>query len=243
MSITVVDFLAATLAEIRVARAGDVLAADDQDLALLLFNELLEALNAESRAVYSDAFTSYVLTPNLQPHTIGPSGTFTATQRPVTLEGANLVLTNVTPNIRVPLTLRDSAWWLNLRARGVTSSVPIDLYYQPTWPNGNLNLWPVPTTAHSLELETRVLLLSVAVGDTMNLPPGYQQALRLTLAELCASPFGQQVSQTTAAKAREARARIWGVNDTIPNLDTIDAGMPAGTRRGGFSFVTGTTVR
>lgn len=242
MSITVTAILTAALAELRVVGAADVPAAEDQDLALTIFNELLEAWNADHRAVYADVFTSFTLTPNLQPHTIGlaantPTWTVT-TNRPETIDGANLVLTNVTPNVRVPLTLRAAAWWLGQSVQGLTAAIPTDLYYKPSWPNGSVYLWPVPTTAYQVELQTRALLASVALTETLTLPPGYQQALRLTLAELLAPSFGVPVSPTTTTEARKARARIFDAHDDIPRLDS-DAPSSAGA--GGFDYYTGTT--
>lgn len=242
MSIVVNAFLRLALAEIRVARAGDVVSPDDQDDALAIFNELLDALNAEERALYTNNITTFTLTPSLQPHTIGLAAntpTFTVTiARPADIKFANLVLTNVTPNVRIPLNLRDEAWWMDQRVRGLTSSIPTDLFYASDWPNGAINLWPVPLTAYGLELNYSTLLAQVAATDTFDLPAGYQQALRLTLAELLAPAFGQTVAQSTKDKARDARARVWGNNDTIPNLCTRDAGMPGGSG-GGWNFMTG----
>lgn len=242
MSIVVGAFLTAALAEIRVARAGDVLSPDDQDFALLIFNELLEALNIEDRAIYTSNFPTFTLTPNLQPHTIGlvaNSPTFAvATARPARLTAANLMITAASPSIRMPLELVDEAAWMGIRARTVTAAIPRWLFYGDDWPNGSIYLWPVPTTAYGLELDIPKLLVAVAATDTMDLPPGYQQALRLTLAELLAPAFGQQVSQSTAMKAREARARVWAANDTIPDLVTRDAGMPGG-RGGTYDYRTG----
>lgn len=241
MSITVNAFLTAALTEIRVARAGDVINAEDLDLALLLFNEFLDALNADSRAVYTRAFPTFVLTPLLQPHTIGlvaNAPTFSVLIGPPrSIVAANLIL-SAPSSLRVPLEIRDDAWWMNVRARTVTASVPVDLFYSPDWPNGGLYLWPIPSTAYGLELETSTLLAQVALADTLDLPFGYQQALRLTLAEICAPSFGQTVAQSTRDKAREARALVWGDNDAIPNAVTRDAGMPGG-RGGGFNFLTG----
>lgn len=242
MSIPVTDFLGAALAEIRSARAGDTVGGDDLAHALLVFNEYLDALNADDRAIYAVTFTTHTLTPSLQPHTIGlaantPTLSVT-TARPTKVIGANLVLTSVTPNVRVPITVRDRGWWLNVATRGITSTVPTDLYYSADWPNGSIYLWPVPTAAYGLELETSTLLAQVLQSDTLDLPPGYQQALRLTLAELIASSFGQKVSDLTARNAKIARARIWGNNDVTPNLCTRDAGMPGG-RGGGFDYRTG----
>lgn len=240
MAVAVATFLTAALAEIRMARGGDVVGPDDMDLALFIFNELLDALNVDDRALYTRAFTTFTLTPSLQPHTIGlaaNSPTFTVTiGRPTKVLGANLVLTN---NIRVPLTLRDDDWWRNLRAQAVSASIPTDLNYGADWPNGTIRLWPVPTVAYGLELQTETLLAQVALTDTFDLPFGYQQALRLTTAELCAPAFGQTVSASTEKNARKAREAVWGNNDVIPNQKTRDAGVPGGRRGGGYDYRTG----
>lgn len=241
MSISVSDFIRLALMEIRVARAGDVVNPDDMADSLLILNELLDAFNADERALYTQFITSFTLTPNLQPHTIGvstnvPAPTWNVTiARPMKVLAANLIISS---NIRMPLNLRDDAWWMDLRARAVTSAIPTDLFYSPDWPNGSVSLWPVPMAAYSLELEYETLLASLASGDTFDLPPGYQQALRLTLAERLAPAFGQSLSSSTERRAREARALIWGNNDAIPNLVTRDAGMPGGSG-GGFNYRTG----
>jgi hypothetical protein len=127
---------------------------------------------------------------------------------------------------------------MDLRARAVTSATPSDLFYSADWPLGGIYLWPVPTTAYTLELEIETLLAAVALTDTFSLPQGYQRALRLTLAEHLAPPFGQAISPMTAMHAMDARASIFGNNDTIPTLVTRDAGMPGGGG-GGFNFRSG----
>lgn len=250
MSVTVNRFLTMALTEIRSARGGDVVNPDDMDVALFIFNELLDALNADGRALYSNRFTTFPLTPNLQPHTIGlataiPAPTFSVSVgRPVEILTANIILTG---NIRVPLDILDDDQWNEISAGAaagqavtITASVPRYLSYSSDWPNGSLYLWPVPSTAYGLELQTKTLLAQVALADDFDLPMGYQQALRLTTAELCAPAFGQKVSQTTVIKAQEARARVWANNDEIPVVCTRDGGMPGGmSGRSGYDYRTG----
>lgn len=242
---TVTDFIRLSLMEIRVARAGDVLNADDAADALLVFNRYLDYLNATSRALYSTTQTTFTLTPNLQPHTIGitaNSPTFAVSvARPVSILSANIVLST---NVRVPLEILDSQGWDNIRAGAaagqtvtVTSSVPRYLMYDASWPNGSIFLWPVPT-ANDLELRFETLLADLALTDTFTLPPGYQEALGLTLAERLAPVFGQQVSPETRRAAMEARGQVWGNNDEILNA-IPDAGVPMGARRGGYNYLTG----
>lgn len=249
MAISVIDFLRLALMEIRVARAGEVVSPDDQADALLIFNELLDRLNATPRALYSTTETTFPLTPNLQPHTIGLAAnapTFAVSvNRPERMLAANIILPN---NIRAPeggLSLLDRQQWDAIGAGAaagqavtITSSIPLALYYEPSWPNGSLYLWPVPT-ANAIELRFTTLLAALTDTDTFTLPMGYQQALRLTLAELLAPAFGQTVSTDTARAARDARAAVWGENDWIP--DTIpDAGVPMGQARTGlFNYLTG----
>lgn len=239
MSISVNDFLRLALSEIRVARAGDVPSPDDMGDALLIFNELLDALNVDHRAIYTRMIGTFTFTPNLQPHTIGLAAnnpTFVVTVgRPTRILDANVLLAT---NVRQDVAIRDEEWWSDLSVPAVTAAFPTDLNYVPDWPNGTIRFWPVPTTAYNIELQLETLFVQVALADTMDLPFGYQQALRLTTAELLAPAFGQQLSPSTEKKARQAREVVWGNNDTIPNARTRDGGMPGG-RGGGFNFRTG----
>jgi hypothetical protein len=229
---TWLDIVTEALAEIGVVAGGESASADDADYALKKANRLLDRWNAERQAVYCDTFTSYVLTPNLAPHTIGPSGTLTATVRPVDIPAANLVVTTSTPNDRTPLNIRDSAWWMANSVRAITSPIPTDLFYRPNWPNGELNLWPVPTAAYSLEIQTRVLLsATVALTTTFTLPPGYQDAITLSLAEeCCTGAFGRPMPDGLPQRAAKARGIVWANNDEPPYLRTADAGMASSGR-------------
>jgi hypothetical protein len=234
---TVQDLATQALIKIGVARGGDAPASEDLNFVCDVLNRVLDDLNAERGAVYADVFSTYVLTANLNPHTIGPTGTFVVTQRPVSIEGANLILNTSTPAIRQPITLRDRAWWLDERVRTLTSSNPTDLYYQTAWPNGTLNFWPVPTTAYSVELLSRIVLASVALTDTFTLPPGYQSFLTLRLAESIAEDFGQPVTPQLQRDVARATARVYANNDRTPRIATRDHGMPSG-RRSGFNYLT-----
>lgn len=233
------------LIEIGYLSPGEDLGADDAIQALGKLNRLLDNWNAERAAVYNVAFTSYTLTPNLSPHTIGPTGTFVVAQRPVQIDGCNILLNSSTQLVKCPVRLRDDQWWLHQTVPNIQTTLPTDLYYSPDWPNGSLYLWPVPTIAYGIELETRILLANVVLTTTITLPPGYRDAITLTLAEECARPFGRAMPADLPGQAAKARARVWANNDVTPRLATQDYGMPAG-RTGGsradFNWQNGTVV-
>lgn len=238
---TISDMVTEALEEIRSARAGDVINSEDMDLGLRTLNRILNAWNADERAVYNEEFNDYTLTPNLSPHTIGPSGTFNVTQRPVSLEYAALNLGN-TPNVFTPIAVRGDEWYQRNQVPGITLSVPTDVYYDTGWPLGKLYFYGIPTVAYGVRLWTRVLLASVVLTDTFSLPPGYQDALTLTLAERLAPAFGQRASEETKQAARDARDLIFSVNDTTSlDINTRDGGMPTSSSdRTGYDYLTGT---
>ena len=228
---TGLDIVTDAARELGILGAADTLDGNLSAQGLNKLNRIFDNWSAQLEAAYAVAFSTFTLTPNLNPHTIGPTGaTFTVTQRPVTIEAASIVLTNVTPSVRVPLTLRDAQWYQSVSVPAEDTDLPTDLYYDPTWGNGSLYLYPVPTTAYDIELQIRVLLGQLLLTSTFSLPPGYQDAATLTLAEDWAGPLPVQPPPMLPTKATQARARIFNVNTVVPKLTTRDAGMPQSGR-------------
>lgn len=244
-SATVLSVLTDSLQELNVLGQGESLGSDLSAFVLGRFNQLLDNWNAKREAVFVEKFETFTFIANQQDYTIGPSGAdfTTANNRPVSIEAANVILNNVTPTVQNPINLRDYQWWANLTVRAVTTTFPTDCYYAPDWPNGILHFWPKPTIAYGLELVYRNTLSQVTLADTISLPPGYQNALMLTLAEDIAPGLGRVVLPSTTQKAREARARIFANNDFTPRLVTQDAGMPSHNRnRSSFNYRTGLNI-
>lgn len=242
MPYTTADLVTDVFYELGYLAPGETASDVDVQFVLGKINRLLDNWNADRMAVYAEVFTTYVLTASLQPHTIGPSGqTFTATQRPVSIDGAALILTDVTPNVRNPIDLIDADEWREISVQAITSPIPTKLYYDTAWPNGSIYLWPKPTTAYSLELQTRVLLAALALTDTFTMPPGYRDAVTLSVAEQSADGLGVAVPPSLPGRALECRARIFPNNVTVPKIRTRDAGMPGGGSGGGsYNYLTGT---
>lgn len=223
--------ITAALTELGAIAVGQTPNAATVNLALAKAQLLIDLWNADRQAVYADVFSSFTLTPNLQPHTIGPTGTFTMAQRPVTIDGASIGLNNASPIVYYDLEMHDAAWWQDQTIPDIATDNPTDGYYDPTWPNGSLYLWPVPTVAYLFQMRTRQLLSTTFTpATTFDLPPGYQQAITLTLAEDLGPMFFREAAPTTVKKAQAARAIIFANNDEPVRLVTRDAGMPGSTR-------------
>jgi hypothetical protein len=202
--------------ELNLLNAADTMSGDDAGFVLSKLARVIDNLNAERAGVYARQITTHALTPALQPHTIGLSGaTFSGAQAPQEIEAANLIIGTA----RYPICLHDAGWWMTLTDPELSGDQPTDLWYEPTWPNGSIYLWPVPASAHTLELLTRIRLSALTLTSDFVLPPGYQDAITLTLAEEIAPAFGVQVPGIVVRNASKARARVMANNDVTPSLD------------------------
>jgi hypothetical protein len=198
---------------------------------LELLNNIFDDWNGERGKVYADSFLSFTITPNLNPHTIGPTAaTWTMTQRPVTIEGIQVVLSTGNPVPYVYLRPRDAAWWQRNPSPTVTANYPTDFYYDPTWttaaPNGSVFMWPVPTTAYPVQVWTRILLAQLTMNQQISLPPGYNYALRMELAKRGAVAWRKQWTPQQEQLTLRAIAKLEANNSQNPRIMTADAGMP-----------------
>lgn len=223
---TATDIITNALIEIGVQAPGESLPSEQATFCLSKLNRLLDNWNTESLFIYGTQLFQGTLQVNHNPHTIGlsPSDFIVATSRPPKILKANLVLTDVSPNIFRALEIVDDAWWMNNPVPSLATQIPYYLWPNYGWPQGQLYLWPVPTKAYDIQLDIDTLFTSFLIGDTFSLPPGYEDAVTLSLAEALMAPLGVQPSATLIQSAAAARARVKGMNSESPTM-ACDAGV------------------
>lgn len=229
MAVTTVsglDVVKGALFELGVLAAGEEPEGSIADFVLSKGNRLIDNWNAKREAIFAVDFATFLLVANTQPLTIGPSSAnFSVTQRPVSIDAANVIITD---DIRVPLTVHtDPQWWMSVQAPEVAASLSSDLYYNPAWPNGEIYLWCKQSYPYTLELLIRKLLAELAYATNLVLPQGYWDALILTLAEDCAGPLKVKPPMLLGKKAAAARATIFANNTVVPSIQTAQPGMVA----------------
>jgi hypothetical protein len=185
-----------------------------------------------------------VVIPADQPANTAPDFPIPST-RPVKIVNANILLNYGTGSglVRVPMRIVDADWWANQRVPQIETTLPTHLYYQPSFPNGQLYFWPVPQIAYPAELETWTNLAGLALTDTFVMPPGYEDAVTYSLAESMCPAFGRPIDATLANLAMKARALIQGLNSDAPLITTADFGIPGPSSdqrgRADFNWKTG----
>lgn len=90
---------------------------------------------------------------------------------------------------------------------------PILLWYNPTFPYGNVYFYQAPQTAGELHLFTDTIFTDfTSVTQAINLPQGYARAIKKNLAVELAPEYGKGISPTLQRQADEALKMIKALN-------------------------------
>lgn len=201
--------------------------------ALALLNELVDAWTAETSFMAVAERNTYTLLGQAV-QTIGATGDLVGN-----LPGEVTAVAVLSGTDEEPVDLLDLGEYEAIPDKATTATRPWKVRYERTFPNGTLKFWPVPAAGGTLVLYTLVPFASAALtlDTSMALQAGYAKALRLTLAEECASYFGVALPPTLPMRAMEARAVIQRGNTRPRRINTAVAGLPSGG--GSWDYRTG----
>jgi hypothetical protein len=164
--------------------------------------------------------------------------------RPVEIFNANIILNNLNPIVKCPLRIRDRDWWIANTIPNVPTSIPTDLYYNPTFPFGQIYLWPEQDITYGLEVQVPIDLLNQPTFTSQFYgPPGYQDFTIYGLAESICPTYGKELSPTAVKLLNKATLRVQQKNSFSPKMSTRDPGIPRGARGNTlFNWLSGTTT-
>ena len=216
------------LADIQVASAEEPISASMAEDGLDLLNALLDSFSLERLWFYHTPATPIVWPAWMPTQTWGPGGDIPS-PRPLKL-APQATYQDVTAGYDSPLeVLERQEQYALLQWKGMQSTVPSALYYEPQMPLGVLYIWPIPSAGSSVTVYPwQVLGAFTALDDELALPPGYLRALRTNLAlEACPS-YGVQPSPLLVRHAAEAKQALCVPNTVVGRLKfNAGAGGPA----------------
>lgn len=207
-AVTGTEIVSGAFALLNVFLPGESVPAADGEYARSLLNDWLNEMSQRTLYIPVVARERFDMTTGkgspTNPYTIGPGGDWD-TERPSnqdSITGANLVLTQTTPEVRVPLTLFTDDGYDSNSVPSQTSVQPIGLYYNPTYANdlGSVYLWPVPSVSYNdieLFLQKGVSPFTSLAG-TFYVPDGVPRMLKYGLAVELQAPYGREMSATAA---------------------------------------------
>jgi hypothetical protein len=192
-------------------------------------SEGLIALNAMMDRWRNDRLTTYALQEETVPltasstsKTMGATGDLVTT-RPEVVLGAWILDNNISYPVRI-LDTREE--YSSIPDKTVTSSWPDKAFYEPTYPNGTLYYHPAPDASRTMKVLTEVPVTSfAAVGTSIALPPGWEDAMAFNLAVAWAPEFETQPSPEVSRLAAETLGAIKRVSQRTLKMDSGLVGL------------------
>lgn len=198
--------------------------ADEAADGLYALNSMMEAWSIERLMVYQIQQVSNAWTTNSASMTIGSGGDINIA-RPTKIEEEGNFFRDGSTLIDYPLLwLGDKSSYDRILLKSSTSSYPQWIYYSPGYPLGTVFVWPVPTMALTLYLQTwKPLQTFTGLTDAISLPPGYQAAIEFNLAAWWKGEFGSaaQMDPDDIARAKVLKHNLKAVNapDLVAQVD------------------------
>lgn len=224
---TAADLIKSSLRSIGVLASGESPTAAEQADALDILNDILEEWSNDGFMIFEEKIEEFTFTPGTGSYLIGSGAAFDSL-RPQVILGAKVKKAG--ESYEYPIQVWNIQEWGKISLRDMESGLPDGVYYNPTFPSGTLNFWPVPDEANKILLYSiKPLSLISSASSTLSFPPGYKKALKLALAsELCVE-YGKPVNAKLEDMATKAKASIQR-NNSAPVLMQSDAfGLTDGT--------------
>jgi hypothetical protein len=237
---TVLDaIITPALKEIGVLAAGETATSEDAADALSRLNRLIDRLAAESSSIFYRTRTTWTISANDGEYTVG-SGANVNIARPVFVHQIGFIDTSTDPDTEYPLKMLTEDGYAAIPQKAQTSTFPQFAFYNPTYANATLTLWPVPTssTLSGVIYHSTAVTSFATTSTSVSLPPGYEEALVTNLALLLCPQFERQPSPVLVQAARESMATLKRVNSRLSDL-SFEAGALIGGNRHAFNIRTG----
>ena len=239
---TVLDLIKRSMRLIAALNVGDEPTAEEAQDGLAALNAMVDAWGTERLTMYATTRALYAIVAGQQAYSIGRgAGADYAADRPMYIDAAGLVIPQADPTqtLERPIyIIRTDTEWARVRLKSEQSTLPTDLYYQPSWPNGEIVFWPAPTNNNTLALYTPSAVSEfTSLTQVISLPPGYRRALPFNLAADFGPEFGvSRVPQDVKDIAEASKRSLKRANVAIDFM-RVDPAMRS--RGGGFDWQLG----
>lgn len=224
------DIIALALKDSGAFGVGQAALAEDTNDTFTRLNRMLAQWQRRRWLVFHLVDVSKVST-GAQSYTVYAGGSFNVA-RPDRLESA--FVRQVSPSQANPpdwpLEIIESREEYSRIALKTLGSFPTHIFYDPTFPQGVVYPWPIPTAVlYEIHLVLKEQLSAFAnLAATVNLPPEYEEAIHYNLCVRLRTAYQLPPDEVMIGLARSSLNTIRNANTAIGRLT-----MPPALRRGG----------
>jgi hypothetical protein len=199
---TASDLIHSAMRLIGAIASGETLETFELNDGLVTLNQLLASWNTEGASLVSRK--------RLLIAVASTNGPYTLAERPVRIEAASVAAGGIDSQLE----LVDSAGWEATPEKQAQSVYVRKLYCDYGYPTAAVYIAPIPRMGGQLEMWIYVPLAQFAsLAQVIDLPPGYEAAVRYNLAMALLPEYPRaQVDQTLAAQAQMYKASLVQLN-------------------------------
>lgn len=211
---------------------------EDSNRAFTQLNYLLADWRTKRMLLYRDKTVSFTGT-GAGSYTLGPSSATVTTNRPNQIRSAFRRQLSGTQFIDVSLLVLRSINDYNSITMKNLGSVPACVFYDATFPNGTVFVWPNPSSIYEIHLSFSDVIEAFAnLNEEISLPPEYESALHWNLSEKLRTTYRKPPDPMISKEAKSSRRTLRNANPQIKTLN-MPAGLPIGDK-GGYNIYSDT---
>lgn len=200
MSETVNDILTSALRKGGIITMEETPSSSMLNNALSAMNNMLDSWSNDGVNVFARTWVNYTLTAMQSVYQIGTGAADFNTPRPSAIVSAYIRIGNVDRPVAV---INDEIYADQIAVKNI-GGPPKWLNYDNAYPIGNIRLWPEAATSYQLFMQLEAPLANYALGDTVDLPPGWNRAIIFNLADELCGDYGQDTPQSVLRIAQKS---------------------------------------
>ena len=186
---------------------------------------MLDSWSNGGLASYVIEEASFTLQVGVSQYTIGSGGTINV-QRPFDIVQAYIQDTGYNNYV---MNIRSRDWWNFIGNRGptITSQIPTDMFYDPQFPLGVINIFPTPLIGYQCFYDNTLNQTTfTSLTTALAMPPGYERAYVSNLAmEMVLLGFETTLDQKQLAMLAKVASDSYGnikSTNITPQVATYD---------------------
>lgn len=206
---------------------------DFQDLnrGLRILNRMISAWSVKNMLISYTTTENFTMVSGMAGYTMGAAGTASSTRARRVVNA----FVRDSGSYDYPVEMIDQHKY-NLIPNKSLTGIPVSVFYDPVYPVGVLNYYPVPDAAYTAYIESlKNLHDTLTISDTLILDPAYEEAIVANLRLRLAPSYGIAVSQEMEITAREALNAITNLN-LANRLQEMEMPAGFGGRRTGYNI-------
>lgn len=230
--IAAIDLIKTAMRKKGILAEGETPTAQQANDGLQALNDVLETWSIQSYAVWGGLPETFATVAGQSTYSVGPGGDWD-TDRPASVSS---VYSTVQGN-DYSATAWTLAEYMGVGVKSSRSQIPARFVYVNDAPLGRVILYPTPSEAVTITIDTPRLLTQIPnIATVMTLPPAYARALQYAVAEEFGDEYGSPID--VSGKARSTLAIIKRANRQSPVV-SFDPAIMGGRGSIGFGAVAG----